>query len=72
MKYNLKAEMVRANITSGDIAKLLDLHVSSVSNKISGKSKFTIDEAFTIRNSFFPDCDYETLFKDNSPCNKSA
>lgn len=59
MSYqNLKAEMKRIGVTQGDIAEFLSMSTNNVSLKINGKVSFTVDEAWKIRERFFPD---ETL-----------
>lgn len=61
---NLKAEMAKANITVEAIAEALGIHRNSASNKINGKSKFTIKEAFEIKTIFFPTLSLDYLFGD--------
>lgn len=60
---NLKGEMAKRNVTNESIAILLGIHRNSVYNKINGESRFSIDEAIIIRNTFFPDSDIDTLFE---------
>lgn len=62
MCKNLIAEMARADITNGDIASYLGVHANTISNKINGKSKFSIEEAFKIKARFFPEIDLIYLF----------
>lgn len=62
MLMNLKAEMVRNGVTNEDISKVLGLRISTVSEKINGKYRFYFEEAFKIRNHFFPKCSLEYLF----------
>lgn len=59
---NLKAEMARKNVTIEEISDLLKIHRNSVSNKLNGKSKFSIDEAFSVQRAFFPDMETQYLF----------
>lgn len=61
---NLKAEMAKANITVENIAEALGIHRNSASNKINGKSNFTIQEAFEIKTMFFPTLSLDYLFGD--------
>ena len=61
---NLKAEMAKADITVEAIAEALGIHRNSASNKINGKSKFTIKEAFEIKTMFFPTLSLDYLFGD--------
>ena len=59
---NLRAEMARIGIKQKDVAKLLGVSELTVSKKMSGKSSFTIDEAFLIKEKFFPDLSLDYLF----------
>lgn len=59
---NLKAEMARHGIKSKDIAEVLKLSEKSISNKITGKSEFTIPEAMGIKKHFFQDKTIDYLF----------
>ena len=63
MLLNLKTEMERNNVSVDDIAKLLNIHRNSASNKINCKTPITFDEAETIRNVLFPYADLQYLFK---------
>lgn len=60
---NLKAEMARKNISIEELAAVLGIHRNSASAKLNGKSQFTIEEAFTIKEHFFNDCTLEYLFR---------
>lgn len=48
MYSNLNAEMMRAGLTRGEVARRLGKSTSSLSNKLNGKAKLSIDEAFEI------------------------
>ena len=51
MQYrNLAAEMVRANITAGDIASNIDLTEASFSLKMNGKRTWKLKEMTLIQN----------------------
>lgn len=63
MYKNLSAEIARTGITQKAIAEYLGIHENSISNKISGKSSFTVEEAFQIKEHFFPNCELKYLFK---------
>lgn len=63
MYVNLVVAMKLRKITIENIAEYLGLHRNSVSNKLKGESKFTIEEAFKIHKRFFPEMDIEELFK---------
>ena len=62
MYENLKIEMVKKGITSSQLAKLLGIHVNTVTNKIA-HGPFSIEEAFLIKSTLFPDLDIAYLFK---------
>lgn len=61
---NLKKEMAGADISIEAVAAALKVHRNTISNKIDGSTKFTIDEAFKIHDLFFPDLGMAYLFKD--------
>ena len=64
-KYpNLRAEMSRIGIKQADIAELLGIREVTVSKKMNGKSTFNIDEAFSIKKTFFPNLSLDYLFSD--------
>jgi len=66
-KYpNLRAEMSRIGIKQIDIAKLLGVGEATISNKMKGKSKFDINEAFLIKKTFFPNLSLDYLFYDDT------
>ena len=46
---NLKAEMARKGIHQVDLAEELDVTPATMSLKLTGKSKLTLDEAFAIK-----------------------
>lgn len=62
MYRNLLAEMARFEITQKDIAELLKVRTSTVCDKINGKYSFKLEEAFEIKESFFPKLSIEYLF----------
>lgn len=49
MFRNLKAELVRNNISNIDIAKTLGITPGTASLKINGKAKISLTEAFAIQ-----------------------
>ena len=55
MYANLKGEIAKKGIQRSEMAKALGIHENSISNKINGKSRFTIEEAFQIKDTFFAD-----------------
>lgn len=63
MYRNLEAEMARKNIPRKDLAELLGVRYATVIDKLKGKSRFTLDEAFKIKDKYFPDLSFEYLFE---------
>ena len=61
---NLRAEMGRANITISDISISLDINRDTLGRKLSRNSPLNLDEAFAIRNTFFPELDITYLFRE--------
>ena len=72
MFYNLKAEMVRRNVTVSDIGRVINKTSRSVRDKISGRYPFTYVEAKTVRNAYFQGLDLETLFDAGEQDQKAA
>lgn len=63
MEYsNLIGEIAKAHINYVDIASLLNISRDTLRFKLQGKRPFTIDEAFAIKNKYFPDKPFEQLF----------
>ena len=56
MYTNLKVELIKKSLTQKEIADYIGIH------KISNGS-FSVEEAFKIKERFFPECDLEYLFK---------
>ncbi len=64
MKYLiLIGEMAKRSITIEAVSKLLGLHRNTISNKLNGKTPFSIDEAIEIKDAFFSDWKMEELFR---------
>ncbi len=63
MLNNLRAEMVRKNITVKDVARVLGLGNRATRDRIAGRVQFSVDEALAVRNEFFPELDIDYLFK---------
>ena len=61
----LKIEMAIKGITIEDIANALNIHRNTAAQKVNGVSKFNIEEAFCIKEKFFPDKDLKVLFSKN-------
>jgi DNA-binding XRE family transcriptional regulator len=64
MYRNLLAEMARRGVSKKDLAEFLNMRYPTIVDKTNGKSRFFLDEAFKIKDEFFPDCDIEYLFQD--------
>lgn len=63
MFRNLEAEMVRKGVSKKEMAALIGVSYNTIRNKINGKQKFLYDEAFKIREYFFPELSLEYLFE---------
>lgn len=61
---NLRAEMAREKITIQEIATELNRRRETVSEKLSGKKRLYLREAFAIQRIFFPDLSLEYLFEE--------
>lgn len=66
MLKNLKAEMARNDVSGVEISRTIGRSQKSVSEKICGRTQFTISEAMLIKNKFFPNSDMEYLFSDEA------
>ena len=53
---NLRAEMARGNIGIGQM--------DTMARKLAGRSPLHLDEAFRVRDQFFPACSIEALFQE--------
>lgn len=62
MYRNLEAEIVRKNLSKKDMAKAINKTYHTLTDKIAGKYPFTYDEAVTIQEKFFPNCEIKQLF----------
>lgn len=74
MLANLRIEMYKRKVTIESVAEYLAIHRNSVSNKLEGDTEFSIEEAFKVRDRFFPDLDMDYLFKkdENNPPDKKG
>ena len=63
MYPNLKAEMARASITAVELADLIGMPYSTLTQKLNGRTEFTVGEAFKIRKALGVDIPIEELFK---------
>ncbi|NLD16631.1 MAG: hypothetical protein GX666_03510 [Tissierellia bacterium] len=59
---NLKDELERKNLSIEVLSYVLNLHRETVNKKLNGERAFSIAEACTIRETFFPEKTIEYLF----------
>lgn len=64
MFANLRAEMARNQISIKDIAKNIGVNRDTMGRKLSGKSPIYLNEAFKIREEFFPEKEIPFLFEE--------
>ena len=65
MFNNLNAEIARHNLKTADIAKVLGVSVKTATNKLSGRTEFTLSEIKKIA-SIFPNVSIAYLFDDST------
>lgn len=70
MYLNLKSKMAVYGISMEDIAKWLKIHRNTVAYKIN-EGSFSVEEAFSVKERFFKDCDTFFLFH-NTKIDKEA
>lgn len=58
----LEGKIVERGISKADIAKTLNISISTLSNKLTGKTDFWRKEALLLRDTFFPDIPADELF----------
>ena len=63
MFKNLKAEMIRQNVTASQISELLGIKLDTVRRKINAQIKISIDECFKIKTLFKENNSIDYLFK---------
>ncbi|MBQ8965884.1 XRE family transcriptional regulator [Ruminococcus sp.] len=66
MYRNLEAELARAGIKRTKLAELLNVTASTISEKLNKSGRFTLKEAFLIRDTFFPSLTLDYLFEENA------
>ena len=65
MYVNLIKEMAANKVSIESIANLLNKHRNTISGKLNGTGgKFSIEDSFSIKKKFFPNCTLEYLFKE--------
>lgn len=62
MYINLLAEMSRKNISRTELADKTGIKYTTLTDKLNGKTNFTVEEAIKIRKSAFSEFEYEYLF----------
>jgi hypothetical protein len=73
MYPNLDAELARSGLKRKDLAWLFKNRVATVSDKLNGRYPILIDEAFRIKETYFPDLSLDYLFysdKQHLDCNE--
>lgn len=63
---NLRAEMARKGLDNKTLSMGLGVSPKTLSNKLSGKSEFTLSEIVRIKNQYFPNLSLEYLFEQES------
>ena len=63
MYPNLNAEIKRRKKKHSDVATLLDINISTTSDKMTGKSDLKLKECKKIRNEWFPNYTIDYLFE---------
>lgn len=63
MYPNLRAEMARKNIGVQELAEKIGVSMSVMYDKLKGKSKISLDDAFAIRSALDVDISLEDLFE---------
>lgn len=66
MYPNLEAEIARFKLTNAALAKELNMTEKSFSNKRTGKTDFTVHEAFILKRQVFKNCTLEYLFAESA------
>lgn len=67
MLRNLEKVRKEKGVSLVDIADLLKVRYQTVSDKIKGRSDFSVREAILIQETFFPEYELKFLFKPNVP-----
>lgn len=61
---NLRAETVKKSISVHEMARGLGVTYNTLKAKLSGKESFSLDEAFYMKQVFFPETDIYDLFQE--------
>ena len=70
MLTNLIKEMAGAKITNEMLAADLKVHRNTITNRLSGIGKFSIEDGILIQNKYFPNLGLAFLFEDDGVCPK--
>ena len=62
MLANLNNELRRKNITQNAVARMIGVTDKTLTNKLSGATEFTVNEAFLIRKNLLPEFTMAYLF----------
>lgn len=62
MLANLNNELRRKNITQNAVARMIGVTDKTLTNKLSGATEFTVNEAFLIRKNLLPEFTMDYLF----------
>ena len=65
MYKNLEMCIFEQRLSKKEIAKTLGIGYNTLLDKLAGKYPMKLDEAFRIRNEFFPDKTFDWLFEKN-------
>lgn len=63
MYENLKAEMVRRNLTMSQLGEQCGMTLQKLSSRVNGKTPFIFDETLKIRDVLKVEMPLETLFQ---------
>ncbi len=63
MYANLKGELTKKSITNRELANFLGKHENTIGYKLDGEGSFSIEEAFRIKEHFFPNYELKFLFE---------
>lgn len=64
MLSNVKAEAARMNMSIKELAERSDIRYQTLSDKINGRTKFSVDEAIKIKKVLGVDMPLEILFEE--------
>ena len=70
MYNNLKYECQRKGITRGQIASLWNVKYNTVGDKLNGKTRIYLEEAWKLQTVFFPEFKLEYLFSKSDSMGK--